>query len=149
MKLIQELISIIEADDAPDGEDKITPQKNLDAVDLILRSDGDIPVGGKSQNQMDSMGEQDGKKMFYVSINPPHADVEAYVVVDKSGNFSYYDFTQESVVINGELMGPRGDRVTSEWQDQMEELINEYKLESGEVAEGGIKAFLDLLKTAH
>lgn len=145
MNLLKELIIINEAEEAAAESTEISPENNVKAVDLILRADGDIPIDAKSRNQMDSMGEQGGKKMFYVSINPPHADVEAYVVVDKSGNFSYYDFTDEVVVIDGEL---KPDRVRSDWANEMEELVDEYKLESGKVAEGGIEAFLALLKTA-
>ena len=148
MNLIKELLSLKEVEQGENLTDmKQSPEKNLKAVDLILRSGGDIPIGKESRNQLDKMGSQDGSTMFFVSINPPHGDVEAYVVVDKSGKFSYYDFTDEVVVINGKLV--HSDPTTSEWRDEMEDLISEYKLESGTVANGGIAAFMSHLKSAY
>lgn len=149
MNLIKELLSIKEAA-ADQGTDltnmEQSSEKNLKAVDLILRADGDIPIGKDSRNQLDKMGSQDGSTMFFVSINPPHGDIEAYVVVDKSGKFSYYDFTDEVAVINNKFV--HSDPTTSEWRDELEDLISEFKLESGTVANGGIKAFMDHLKKA-
>lgn len=147
MNLIKELLSLNEAEEQSEVEAlmamKQSPEKNLKAVDLVLRADGDIPVDAKSRNQADNMGTQDGSQMFYVSLNPPHGDVEAYVVVDKNGKISYYDFTDEVVVINGRFASR--DPVSSAFRDEMEELSDEYRLEGGKVEPGGIKAFMDLL----
>jgi len=119
---------------------------NLEAVDLVLRADGDIPIDHVTRNQCDHMGEQNGSQMFYIALNEPYGTVEAYVVVDRKGNFSYYDFTDEDVVINGEHF--ISDPVRDSWKDELEDLIMKYRLESGEVAEGGIEAYMELLKHA-
>ena len=152
MKLIQELMAINEAEAADQGTDltamKQSPEKNLKAVDLILRADGDIPIGKQSRTQCDKLGEEDGSQIFYVAVDEPHGNVEAYVVVDKRGNFSYYDFTDEVVVVDGKFAQGGGDRPSNDWRDELEDVIGEYKFESGKVAPGGIKAYMDLLKRA-
>lgn len=153
MQLIKELMALNEAEDKDDEGATLQamedgPEKNLKAVDLALRSDGDIPIGGKSRNQMDKLGEEDGSNVFYVTLDPPHGTVEAYVVVDKQGKFSYYDFTDEVVVVNGKFHQGGGDTPSKEWQEKLEDVISEYKFESGEVAPGGIKAYLAHLMAA-
>lgn len=117
--------------------------RNLEAICTALKFDGDFILGPVTGNQCDKMGvDYAGNDMWYVSLNEPAGDCEAYVIADAHGNVSYYDHTHEVIVINNQL---NPDRVRSSWKDRLDDLVDLHRLESGQVKPEAITAYLALL----
>lgn len=143
-KLIQELLALSESGNID--------EKNLKAIEQVLKFDGDIPLHTdrrkdgeeQSSNQADKLATEDGMSMFYVSLNEPHGDCEAYVVVDKKGEVSYYDFTHHTAVLKGKFIP---DSHGSKWEEAVNEVVDEYAIEGGpnHIKKGACEAFLNML----
>lgn len=136
--LIKELLALNE-------NDTITPEKNMEAISTILKFDGDIPLGKESRNQADKLLTEDGMALFYVSINPPHGDCEAFVVIDKAGKMSYFDNTQDVLVVDDKMIG-----VARYMNDDLEAVLEEYEIDGSgpgrPAKKGAIAAYLAALK---
>jgi hypothetical protein len=149
MALLKELLSMI------NEETKISMDDNQNAIETVLKFDGDIPLHTDrkkadvpmSHNQADEIIEEDGSTLFYVSIDPPHGDCEAYVVVDKRGQVSYYNLTSgyQDAVVNGKQRG----RATY-LESDIDDWVQEFKIEGGRnhAKKGAISAYLDILNSA-
>jgi len=132
---------------------QFTPEENLKAVQTLMKFDGDIPlctdthtsIGARTFNQCDSIITEFNAinaTMFYVSVDPPHANIEAYVICDGRGQVSYYDFTNDVVVVNDKISFASRQQL-----DKIEYVINEYKIEGGPqtVKPGVIEAYMAAL----
>lgn len=117
--------------------------KNLNAINTVLKFDGDIILGPNGGNQCDKMGSDAlGNEMWFISLNEPAGDCEAYVVTDKAGKVSYYDYTHDTVVIKDIIMGAH---VYSEWKHKLDALVSQHQLESGRADAAAIVAYNTLL----
>lgn len=136
--LMRELLALNEAKDIN--------KANLEAIEKVLGFDGDYELGPKTRNQADKLGSDSTGDVFYVSLNPDStpADCEAYVHISKSGKVSYMEFTHNVVALDGKIVDENAPR---DWMDQLEDVIQNYEFESGEIKEGGVAAFYDFLKT--
>lgn len=125
-------------------------QKNLDAVMTVLKFDGDIPLhndgteaGKKSRNQADKIATEGNTALYYVTFDPPHGDVEAYVLVDGRGKVSYYDHTHNTLVFENKIVYTSTPKRI---EDAIEDWVQEYRIESGKGKDGCITAYLEILK---
>jgi hypothetical protein len=132
-------------------EPKITSDANLKAVLDVMKFDGDIPLkndgsqaGKTSMNLANKLKTEGNYELWYVSIDPPDADLEAYVVSDHKGNFSYYDFTNATVVINNKIID---DKAPNDLTDAIEKVCKDFKIESPNPSDGVIAAYLEALNT--
>lgn len=117
--------------------------KNLNAINTVLKFDGDIILGPDGGNQCDKMGTDAlGNEMWYISLNEPAGDCEAYVVTDKSGKVSYYDHTHDCIVIADEIISTT---IHSEWKHKLDALVDLHRLESGHIEPAAIAAYNALL----
>lgn len=141
MNLIKELLAL--------NESKID---NLKAIHTVLKFDGDIPLHNdkpkegeeQSKNQADKIADEDGMSMFYVTLDAPYGDCEAYVIVGKDGKVSYYDFTNSQAVLNDK---PVMDSHGSKWEEAVNDVVDEYRIEGGanHVKKGACAAFMAML----
>jgi hypothetical protein len=152
MALLKELLDLVQEDET---KKNFTMDDNLEAIETVLKFDGEIPLHTdrqkagvpKSRNQADEIIEEDGSTLFYVSLDPPYGNCEAYVVVDKRGKVSYYNLTSgfQDVVVDGKLKG----RATY-LESDIDDWVNEYKIEGGRnhAKKGAIPAYLEILNSA-
>jgi hypothetical protein len=128
-----------------------TAEKNLAAIMTVLKFDGDIPIrhdgtakGLITHNLADKMCETPLGSMFYISLDPPYGDCEAYVWCDNNGQVFYFDFNLDTTVLNNEI----SCRFRSEeFSTLLEIVIEDCKFESGYIDAAGVKKFLAVLET--
>ena len=137
-----------------DSKQEVTAEQNLQAILTVLKFDGDIPLhkdgseAGKTSMNLATKLYSDGRgnDIFYVSIDKPHANCEAYVFCDNKGNCSYFDFSLRTVVINNEIVH---ERAPSWIEDAVEKVAQDYRFEHSQANEGADKAFLAALNTPY
>ena len=123
MNRIKELLKLLES------SDNFTSEDNLKAVMYVLSGNKSIPIQ-HDPHENDSLFkficEQNGNKLYYLSLEEPYGDLEAFVVEGKDGKCSYYDSTNNTVVLNGKV---KFDKTPSYISEAIEEAIDEYAID--------------------
>lgn len=144
-------------------------ERNFDAINTVMRFDGDIPLradgtaaGKQCWNQADFIAEEDGRRLFYVSLDEHVAEgatpcpllkdvsVEAYVVVGKDGNISYTESHGEArgeIYVDGKFTARAG----SDFEELVNGWVDTYRVEGGakHIKPGAVRHYYDLLGTRH
>lgn len=126
-------------------------EKNLATVKKVAKFDHDIPLhddgtdeGKKSQNQADKIMTSGSSSLYYIAIDPPHADVEAFVIIDGKGNCSYLDDRAHCIVLNNEVV----DSSTSDFDEAVSQWVEDFTIGhgAGGAKPGAIEALRKLLE---
>lgn len=118
--LLKELKMIKESDA------KITSESNLKAVLSLAHGSSLIKCNSETRNQWDFIVKENGRELYYCSLNEPDGDLEAFVVADKNGSICYYDSTNSVIVIDNRISR---DKAYSSQKDAIEEAIDEYRID--------------------
>lgn len=121
----------------------ITPQSNLDTLLLAMRFDGDIDLSKESRNLCYRISQEGDLELWFASFNLDTSDIEAFVVADKKGNFSYYDLSTDAIIVDNVVVA------TNRNSDPIDAVDAEYQIDGGgphrQPKPGHIKAMLDVL----
>jgi hypothetical protein len=121
----------------------ITAQSNLDALLTAMKFDGDIDLSKESRNLLYQISEEGDLELWFASFNLDTSDIEAFVVADMKGNFSYYDLSTDALIIDNVVVA------TNRNSDQIDAVDAEYQIDGSgpnrQPKPGHIKAMLDVL----
>lgn len=147
MKLSEIVEGVEEGDPNPRKIRVFKDEENLEAVHaaldrhLPLHDDG-TAEGKATQNQCDKIVSKGNSAttLWYVSLNQPYGDIEAYVLVTPDG-CSYVDYTKHVLVRDDKVI----DKLRTDEMSLVDDWVDKYTIESGRGAPESIRAYRDLL----
>ena len=99
---------------------------SLEALMTVMKFDGDIELSMESRNLCYKMGQEGDEEMWFVSLEIPTSRIEAFVVADQKGNFSYYDWTLGTLVINNVIIH---DECGGSEVEYLDSVLDEYTID--------------------
>lgn len=119
-----------------------TNQGNLESVLTVMKFDGDIDLSPSSYNRAALISREGDKELWYVGLTTATSDIEAFIIADKEGNFSYRDDSTDGLIINNVVVA---EYVPS---DTIEQIIEEYQIDGASLERPPKPGHIDALHRA-